>query len=811
MKIFLISFQIIIFQITRTNQCYFSALDFKNNTFTTLKNFNNFNELNFKNCSETTLFGLKIIPNKRIILDNSLNFNQIKFRVIYNPFSIYLNNIKGIDLESNPFGNIKVLNKYKQKVETFYFLFYSDFDFYYQNKLIDQESCNEKLLSIENNFLSNIYSFDASRSHISFKNQVCLLVFHKAVILFLHLLSTNSFLIKNSLSFTNVSENLTENFNPFIAFLELKVYQCDLGLNLLNKHVFKDLEYLVLNGIINQIDDDLFKSFTNLKMLTIKTHSIKRIFQQKNKWIQYLNYKVDLLLFKQNINTVSVENLFALIIEQTHPNLTLYNFPDEDFCYFKSFPHYKLVVPLLKPIKVLKKTCLLKFLNQNSKYTESILKWHQNLPQTYYTQYYYYEEMNSYLVLKTIDVECLEFIRRTLIYCNTTEAVVKNEVFNFYFYTFEWVLWIKINKFIFSAILIPLFSLICIIINFCIVLILSLKKIKETKLYRLLKYHSIFVIFYSFIGFCRIFYLCFGTSNWDYSYFGFENCFINSDSILGRLINTIFIKTLVNSINTCSNILFALFTVSRYVSITNSKNSISKFFINISFIKKLFSSICCALLINSYSYFQFTTYSIDNYDLNSDFIDISYMKSNADKFISNFNNINDYSQNIDESDFVFLKVLNVIKILFSDLFFVLFGLGTDFLLFLFIKNKNSNTKLHVSFVSLQKIVKKKRKIRESQQRLSGMIILNGVNFMILRTPFLIISFYGFVFRYDSKNGIHYPNVYSYFICRTEGLCNVIIDVSFFIYLNSFIVQFLIFLKLDKNFKECFNVLLRKKA
>ena len=96
-----------------------------------------------------------------------------------------------------------------------------------------------------------------------------------------------------------------------------------------------------------------------------------------------------------------------------------------------------------------------------------------------------------------------------------------------------------------------------------------------------------------------------------------------------------------------------------------------------------------------------------------------------------------------------------------------------------------------------------------KKRISSVIFLNGLNFLALRTPILVVSFYGFVYRYDKSGCTHLPLFISYRVCRTLRFCNVLMDVSFSPFVISFFVQFFIFYKLDKNFKKSFTYLMIK--
>jgi len=71
------------------------------------------------------------------------------------------------------------------------------------------------------------------------------------------------------------------------------------------------------------------------------------LFSRKNKWLEHLNKHINVNLtdsLKKNLP----EAIF-LTIYQMYSNVSVYNYPDEDFCFFRNFPHSKLVLPRLKP------------------------------------------------------------------------------------------------------------------------------------------------------------------------------------------------------------------------------------------------------------------------------------------------------------------------------------------------------------------------------------------------------------------------------------------------------------------------------
>ena len=103
-----------------------------------LKDFNNLSQLLFNECIKPIIltdWGLK--PNKKLILDNTLNFKELKLLTNDNLNLIHLNNFKGFDLLSNPFKEINFIDYTLRGI--IWIIEKSNFEFYLNNKLIINE------------------------------------------------------------------------------------------------------------------------------------------------------------------------------------------------------------------------------------------------------------------------------------------------------------------------------------------------------------------------------------------------------------------------------------------------------------------------------------------------------------------------------------------------------------------------------------------------------------------------------------------------------------------------------------------------
>ena len=781
--------------------------------------FNNFSELNFQNCNNTVLTGFTLLPDTMIVLDDSLDFKNIILHPIKGFLSIYLFNLKGFNLESNPFQTVQFITlDTKYSLFVYYIIEESYFDFYFKNNntQIKDNMCTREFFKFKDNMFTKISGLDAASPYILYKTKVCPLIFARSKITYLSLSSTNSLFIKNSLIFLNISDETAIFMNSFISVLDLHLYHINLDENILNRHVFEHLKLLTLNGVILSILDDLFKSFNSLKMLHLKVQNIRNLFQKNNKWLQYLNknvYKEDLSI-KYNFNLI-----FTLIIEQVHFNHTFYDFPNEDYCYFKDFPHQRLVMPFFKPTNFNHNSCTYLFLIQYSrKYVFQLEQAMSNVrDKNGYVYPIYYDEMS-----KKYDILEYEFKEKCKIFllinkCDTTDNFKSIENNDFYFYIFDWNILTKYNQIIFSIILNPLFGLICIIVNLFNILILNTKHIKkQKKFYTDLKMNYFFILAFNIVSLIKLLYVCMNKSTWNDAQLFIHFCMLKfQNNGFPRYFNIILIKFFGNVFKSCFNFYYSLFTINRYVSVSDTNNHYLKIISKINFKKKLLIIVTSSLVLNLYTYFQFSNYISDEV---RSFRILRVFSSHYELLLFNksklaeFNSLNDYAQELEQSSFTLINAFNLIKIIFSDLFFALINLSFDVCLFVFISKsyaKKMRILANVINSNNNRAFRKLRFNKISKNKAASILILNGLNFLLFRSPLIVLSFYGYVYRYDAKSDQNLPNYYSYFICRNKNFCNLLAEIAFFFYLISILFQFWIFFKIDTNFKIAFKNLKAK--
>jgi hypothetical protein len=139
---------IIVNKCLTTDKCSFETKSVRNNNCITLQNFDNFDELDFVNCSLTFQMSiLNLFPNKKLILNSNLKLNGLKIQPIEKIFNIMLYNIQGIELTANPFQSALIVNYPMEHL--FWTLRLTNFEFFYKNKSTSLQ-CNEILMNEKN-------------------------------------------------------------------------------------------------------------------------------------------------------------------------------------------------------------------------------------------------------------------------------------------------------------------------------------------------------------------------------------------------------------------------------------------------------------------------------------------------------------------------------------------------------------------------------------------------------------------------------------------------------------------------------------
>lgn len=808
MKIILLNWILLILS-TECQDCSFLNKANRNNQWLLIKDFYQFNELNFECSKILNISVLELRPNTKLILDASLKVNNLTIQPPRgSEFSITLSQLKGLDLKANPFLNISWINYSPTGI--FWSISNSDFEFYLDDQKLITECDESFLIRNKQFFVQNLMTkmrVLLIQATVKFPQETCPIAFNNAQINFFQFKKLSSSLIrKNMLKFKQL--NLSDQFDCFIFQLSVEIYRTDLSFDLLDKNVFKNLLVLDLNGVISSIQIDLFKSFNRLKLLRIRTQNIRNIFVNNNKWIGNLNSNVNINLLDLETYSRNLYKSLILVIYQSFENINYYNYPDEDICNFKNFPHEQLVLPELKPTDKSHCTCTELFLIRYSIKCRPLIEFYVDGANSNYNYVqYYYDEIYNHNISKCWNASTLTISNR----CHLDKRLLKCKVESilntraksekFYFYIYDWYELANSSTFLFVYFNM-IFSLIGITLNLLMIIVLSSGKLKD-KMYFYLRINSYFNLIYIIILASRLV-----SANFNY-----EEQIRSFRSLFEQYFSILIVKLGSNIAKSCSNIAYISFTLSRYVTVTDKKNFISKYFYKISKRKYLFLIIGFSFLINVYICFEF---SVQEGDANINQLQHFNLK-NYTSLKSESND--DYKERFTQSEYLILTLLQYIKIIFSDLSYGVISAIVDIILFIYVREKmklkknitNVVASMIISSIRGENYLKKpKKKIAKlSDSRVYQMVICNTINFVFFRLPLAIISFYGFIFRYDKTSMKYQPDLASYIICKFLRFCIALEGILFCFYLNSFIVQFCIFLKLDKNFNFSFHHMIRR--
>jgi hypothetical protein len=751
-----------------------------------LKDFKKLNELKFNECKKPIIltdWGLK--PNKKIILDNTLNFENLTLLSSDNINFIHLNNFKGFDLMSKPFKDIKFID-----IDIIWFVEQSNFEFYLNNKLITNEKeCNNN--SNWNNLITNskIYYLMIS-TNTRYALKTCPYIFNNFQINSMTLTEIQStFIGSNILTFLKL--NNTNNIDSIVKHVDFYLYHIYFDDNLFNREIFKEIKILDLNGILDGIQDDLFKSFNELILIRIRTQHVKKLFAKNNKWLEYLNIDFEPVDPNGKIESFLKQSIF-LIIFQSFPKVTFYDYPNEDFCLFNKFPHNKLVFPQLRPNHHNSTcSCTQIYLIQYSFKHYFMFNSYSDKTQTNYDLIqYYFDEINDRKFTECFkDVRELNYLifkcnfEQRLEKCNIIKSIPREDQSS-YFEMYDWQKVSKITTLIFSVYLNTIFSFIIIILNILTLKILKSKSVLNEKnsMYNFLHINTILSMIYVAIFSFKVIGICV-----DYEFY----CSPLIETKFNVYYKTIFVFLIGETLKTAANFSFISFSLSRYNKVTCS---------NINFLLKLdklkkrnffFISLIISVFINLYNLFEynFNLAEIPGSFVSQKSLELFFKYSNpSDEFIENFSPFQYY----------LLNVFYYLKIIFSDLSYIVFNLIIDFKLLSFIKIQNAR---RIQLVTRLTVVGETNQFNSTTHRLTVMIILNGLNCFLLRFPSAFASFYGFIFRFDIADKIFKPNIPSYIVCRGFKICPSLQEILYFLYLFSLFLQFFIFLKFDKIFRK----------
>ena len=738
-------------------------------SFIIIRNFNDLNELNL-NCSTIyEVAGLMFLPNDETYLDNTFANAEVFYKPNFSKYrEITFVKIKGFRIVS-----FKKVNTYLNEY-IIIVLLNSRFDFYINETKITQDKCKLTNFMYGTNFFGALKVIELDTTIYSKKT--CPYVFKNNKLIGLKLGHiTNSFIFKNQLEFIDI--NQTSDFdlnNRDLFYLTIGAAYQDITLRLIDKYVFKHIKRLLVSGVIESIQTDLFAHFKSLKFFCLFLDNLDRFLHNSdNSWMKYLNNEVNVDLNNMNEVDKYMRSSFKIEITSKSKNTNgskysfqnSYLYPDADFCLFKHFPHEHLVYPVFFSGDRIQCTCTIMWLIQYYG-----MYGRRSDLSTYLVQFYVMNDYFNHTILVCVDgqlnsrIKSCNFAKR-LKDCNRSDFVIRKtnpitdeEIF------FK-IKWIEMIVFIFLQ---PIICFVGIITNLLSILTLkqhlNSKKEKDKKMYKHIFINSIFNLIYCILTLLKLINVCiFQISSFCSSLYVYES---------SQYFRIIIIYFFGNVIKLCCNVSYISFALSRFSLSINNENKFLNKFDKFSLKQFYFVTIVICTLLSIFKLFEYQKNEVYN----------SFKSFPIEKYdIGNCKP--------DNMKCYLFRYLELINGFIRDILFFIINLAIDLCL-LHNSNENLKNKIKVTHdkLNLNAAVKSKKKI-------TRMVLVNGFLFLISYTPEFITRIILLIFE-KYLNGF----------CYVYLSCKEITDIAEFFIFLSISFQFFIYKKFNKNFSDKFNIL-----
>jgi hypothetical protein len=739
--------------------------DEENLTFSFMVNFKEFNDLILK-CNQTyniTKY-VSMWPKKPLILDKNIVLKKIFNQSRIDSIEIFeIGNIKGIDLNSRPF--ILARNRFKQV--TFLHIFHSNLDTYSNSVLINSDECSLEKYNRTIHFIKFMYGI---RFHQSRYPQKWCPYFFKdfdAVNLVLKEIK-NSFLSKNRLNFYQL--NTTFVFLKKLYALQLIMTYETLDNKNLSPSLFKNMEYFGVTGVLNGIQSDLFIDFQNLKIIDLAISNLKELFHQGNQWMDSLNINKSKKSKKHAKNSLILKFIY---LKQSVSFDSIYEFPNEDLCLFKEFPHERLVYPLIVPGKQLECTCTLLWLQSNiTKYIDEI-KLTKDYNLNYQEEYVESSFKNVFLYCnESFNVSHCNF-NQTFKLCPSHHKDNREFAHKIVFQNDIDILYmIKFLNFILLVILQPIFCLIGIVHNTLTILVIKNKNKKkefQEPMYKHIIINAVFNIIYCLIISFKLINTCIFYS---------PSVFCSSvyQEEWAQNLKIVLVQFLGTSAKFCSNFSYIIFSISRLWLITRRKvnNANDKN-------KKLYTLIYIFVLVLTsfiFSLFKLFQYRINNY---------FYTNTSNKEFPFE---IRDEIYCNDENNRFQCKLFYIFKIAnrsLNDVLFVILNLIIDLVLLVKYRKHMKRKLKQINDVAQHKLIEKNTKY------INRMILFNSLIYVLSHLPEFTMTLLLKVYSKKISN-----------FCNDKLSCDLLNEEAEFFSFISIVCQFYVFKIFDRNFKSSLN-------
>jgi hypothetical protein len=605
-------------------------------------------------------------------------------------------------------------------------------------------------------------TYELNFSNVIFPEQgLCSLIFENCLARNIQFgIIVNSLLIKNRLTFIKTGNNQSNVMLPNLNCLIFEMVYGSLTFDLLNVELFQRVRWLRILRYLLEIETNLLSEFKFLEFIEINILNLEKFFHRGTKWLKYSFYfrsdeekdlkKHKIIRFIQIINDTSfVQN---------------YEYPNEDFCLFKYFPHSQLVLPVIIASQALTCTCTLKWLQMNydnfKPYLVVINDYEKFVNESF--NYWIRNELLFQFCDEKIQCDMIELLKR----CNISKSYAKIVDDVDVYFVIKWL------QFILLIILQPLLGCIGILNNFLILVTLRNKekqKLFKDQMYKHMGINSFFNIIYCLITTLSLINVCINNN----SHSLFCSSFYAQE--WSQYLKIIVQHFLGNVFRTCVNVSYLFFCLCRLIDSSKLKEGkYFKKFLKLNLKLCVFLLFTFAILISLFKLFLYqvkwrdgTVGGYAEYPLEY-FSEITCLIS---FFISRCK---------------FFDALKIVNNRFNDILMFIFNIALDlFMLKYFNQVIDHNISLSNTNADNTDLLNKKKKVNR-------LVILNGFLFFISHMPEFIISILLLSFR---EKITHF--------CTHQIPCDLLNEEAQFFNLISIMCTFYLLIIFDRNFEESF--------
>jgi hypothetical protein len=247
--------------------------------------------------------------------------------------------INGIDLVSwqmlsvQTFTDLKLAIKFEQ----------SNIDFYRNGTELTGTECSADMISKHGYKTTTLFNILAdltfARQNTYPEHPICAFIFSEAEFNSLSIYSLiNSILVRNLWRFESLDSNNQTSMNASVRALYLGGYGYDLDTGLIQPLVFESVQWLFIYRSVGSIQADLFKHFGQINYVALRLDSLTN-------FVHKIGFAWTTSLPETSQSWIELSNYvgsFSNWIDGSG-----YSYPDEDFCRFAQYPQRNFLIYIL--------------------------------------------------------------------------------------------------------------------------------------------------------------------------------------------------------------------------------------------------------------------------------------------------------------------------------------------------------------------------------------------------------------------------------------------------------------------------------